>query len=236
MKILINYADKRFLASQKKNSSTGLKIGGFDKVISYGRKDIDDTFYQKNKLILDSSRGAGHWLWKPYIILKTLENANDEDIIFYCDSGSYFIDSMTPLFNLLESQSIIPFLLDAHLEKIWTKRDAFILMGIDDQKYFDTPQRMGGFQLIRKNSFSLNFYREYLTFAQNLQIITDIPNQCGKPNYLGFKDHRHDQSIFSLLTKKYDLKAFRDLSQWGNHLITSDCSYKQILQLTRDSA
>jgi len=237
MKILINYANKKFINSQKLNSSTGKTIGGFDRVISYGRKDIDEVFYQKNKMILENPRGAGYWLWKPYIILKTLESVNEGDIIFYCDSGSHFISSMEPLFELLtDAQDVIPFQLDdVQLEKKWTKRDAFILMGLDEPKYFDTPQRMGGFQLIRNSQFSLDFYREYLSFAQNPQIISDLPNKCGTPNYPEFKDNRHDQSIFSLLTKKYNLKAFRDLSQWGNHLITADSSYKQILKLTRNS-
>src|SRR3990172_10896734 len=236
MKILINYADTRFIESQKLNSSTGLNVGGFDRVISYGRKDIDEPFYQQNKSILDSRRGAGYWLWKPYIILKALEQSNNDDIIFYCDSGSYFIDSMKPLFKLLESQDIISFQLeDFHVEKKWTKRDTFVLIGLDEPKYFDTPQRLGGFQLIRNSPFSLKFYREYLAFAQNPQIITDIPNQCGKPNYPEFKDNRDDQSIFSLLTKKYNLPAYRDLSQCGNYLITPDSVYKQIINLTRDS-
>ena len=34
---------------------------------------------------------------------------------------------------------------------------------------------------------------------------SDIDNVMGKPNYKEFIDHRHDQSIFSVLTKKYNL-------------------------------
>ena len=44
---------------------------------------------------------------------------------------------------------------------------------------------------------------EYLYYAQDKRIITDDPNELGYNNYEGFRDHRHDQSILSLLTKKY---------------------------------
>jgi hypothetical protein len=58
----------------------------------------------------------------------------------------------------------------------------------------------------------------------------------GKPNYKEFKDHRHDQSIFSVLTKKYNLLAYRDPSQWGNKDIKtykSTSFYPQIIVSTR---
>jgi len=58
----------------------------------------------------------------------------------------------------------------------------------------------------------------------------------GKPNYKEFIDHRHDQSIFSVLTKKYNLLAYRDPSQWGNEDIKtykSTSFYPQIIVSTR---
>ena len=50
----------------------------------------------------------------------------------------------------------------------------------------------------------------------NKNILTDIPNACGLSNLPEFKDHRHDQSILSLLAKKHNVEMFRDPSQWGN--------------------
>lgn len=212
-KYLINYADKNFTKSQKKNSVSGINIGGFDKVIEYSRKDIDTDFYTKNQIILDSTRGAGYWLWKPYIIKKTLDRVNDGDIIFYCDAGSHFESSMKPLFNIINNtnQDIIPFQL-TNLEKHWTKADVFVLMELDFPEYYNTLQRLSGFHLLRKSEFTVKFYDEFLKYAQNINIISDLPNICGKKNYDGFRENRHDQSIFSLLTKKYKLKSYPDPS------------------------
>ena len=59
MKVLFNYAHNKFFKSQKLNSETGLGVGGFDKVYEYNKKDIDSTFYENYKHILDHPRGAG---------------------------------------------------------------------------------------------------------------------------------------------------------------------------------
>ncbi|PON13901.1 hypothetical protein C2W62_31935 [Candidatus Entotheonella serta] len=131
--------------------------------------------------------------------------------MFYCDSGAYFIKSVIPLIELCQEkeQDIIPFEIRLQ-EKFWTKRDAFILMDCDRPEYTDSFQRIGIYSLWRKTDFSTRVVDEWLTYAQDARIITDMPNQCGQPYYPGYRDHRHDQSIFSLLSKQYQLEAYRD--------------------------
>ena len=90
-----------------------------------------------------------------------------------------------------------------HLEKHYTKRDAFILLGADLPFFSETGQFNAAFQVYKKSKFTEIFLEEYLYYAHDKRIITDDENTLGKPNYEGFIDHRHDQSILSLLTKKY---------------------------------
>lgn len=236
MKLLINYANNVFRKSRKLNSKTGKELGLFDDIISYSLQDIDKNFFEKNKSILSQKRGNGYWLWKPYFIKKSLELLNSGDFLFYCDSGSYFIKPITPLIDtsLDTGQEIIVFELQ-FMERFWTKRDAFILMDCDFPKYIETNQRLASFSLWRKTRFTMDFINEYLLYAQDARILTDLENQCGNPNYPGFVEHRHDQSIFSLLTKKYDLEAYRDPSQWGNgeNRRYANSNYGQLIEHTR---
>jgi hypothetical protein len=236
MKLLINYANDVFRKSQRLNSKTGKEVGFFDEVISYSPGDIEPDFYEKNKRILSQKKGNGYWLWKPYFIKKTLEMLNWNDFLFYCDSGSYFIKPITPLIEIssLNSQDIIVFEL-SFTERIWTKRDAFILMNCDSPKYSESNQRLASFSLWKKSNFTIDFINEFLHYAQDERLITDLENQCGYPNYPDFREHRHDQSIFSLLSKKYDLNAYRDPSQWGNSLkkFYINSKYEQLIQHTR---
>lgn len=233
-KILINYADKLYYESQKHNSKSGLEVGGFTDAINYSSKDLDNSFFYKNRNILMQPRGAGYWLWKPYIILKTLETMNDNDILFYCDAGASFIDSFDDyLFDICykDEKGLILFN-GAHINKKYTKRDCFYYMECDSEKYTEMNQLTATFQLCRKTDFTIEFYKEHIKFAEDPRILTDFPNQCGLKNYDGFLDHRHDQSILSILQKKYEVKIIEDISQYGNNVRES--GFKQLINHHRN--
>lgn len=218
MKILFNYAHNKFLNSQKLNTKTGYDIGGFNVVYEYGKKDIDSLFYEQYKHILDQPRGAGYWLWKFYFAKKLL---NDDTIpensyIFYADSGSKFIDSIDHLITVFERDNLsVMTFRQNHLSYIWTKRDAFILTGTDKPEYTHTGARVGGWILFKKNGFSRNFINECYNYGIDYRIITDSPNELGLPNYEGFIENRHDETIITLVSKKHKLFPYRNPSQWG---------------------
>lgn len=215
MKILINYADDNFRDKQAYCTKMAKKKGKFDKVIEYSPSIIDDDFYKKNYKILSQKRGAGYWLWKPYILKKTLETLNYNDYLFYCDSGACFIDNVDILVSSLESSESDMMVYELPLiEKQWTKRDAFILMDCDKEEFSESNQRLATYFMLKKTSKTEEFVDDYLKFCLDERILTDIPNTT-KDNYLNFIDHRHDQSVFSLLTKKYNIQAFKDPSERG---------------------
>ena len=89
------------------------------------------------------------------------------------------------------------------LEKSYTKRDAFILLGADLPFYTDTNQYMAGIQVYKKSKFTEKFLEEVLYYSQDKRIITDDPNTLWFKNYEEFIDNRDDQSILSILIKKY---------------------------------
>ena len=80
-----------------------------------------------------------------------------------------------------------------------------------------------------------------LQYAQDIRIISDKSNVMGLPNYREFTDHRHDQSVISLMSKKYGFKRFRDPSQFGliNHYepeVEQRSTYPQIVDSHRLNA
>ena len=236
MSLLINFATDDFHKAQLFNSKTALSIGGFDRVLNTNPALIDSYFLKEHSHILNQSKGAGYWLWKPYFILQALNQLKDGDVLMYADSASHFVHPAEPLLNLPKSsgQDIIPFELEL-LEGQWSKRDAFVYMNADRSGFENTRQFLASFIVIQKSNFSVQFINEYLAYCCNPNILTDLDNTCGLPNYPEFKAHRHDQSVFSLLCKKYGLKGFRDPSQWGNSrkLDYQNSSYPQILEHTR---
>jgi hypothetical protein len=215
----INYAHNGYYNGQKINSESAISVGGFDKSIPHGFDNIDKEFYEKNKHILSQRRGAGYWLWKPYIISKLLNEIEYGDILCYTDSGSEFIKPAHSIFEKLEKtdKGILVFELNSNfVNKDLTKRDCFYYMGLDYEPFVSNIQVLASFIFLKKNIFSMNFIGEWLKYSEDYRIITDLPNECGLKNYEGFVDHRHDQSIFSLLCRKYNISTMPDISQYGN--------------------
>ena len=217
MIIAINYANKGFQKAQKLNLSTALEWGA-DKVIGYTPEDIDKDFIERNKDILAAKKGNGFYLWKPYFLNKAYKELKEGDYLIYTDSGSIYINKIQYLIDCMEKEKVdimVFSLEDKMLEKKYTKRDAFILMGCDSVEYTDTPQTLATYVLFKKSDFVEKFLLEDLEYAQDIRIISENENTQGEPNYPEYIAHRHDQSVWSLMTKKYGVKRFRDPSQYG---------------------
>lgn len=240
MIIAINYANKDFEKAQKLNLKTAIEWGA-DKVIGYTPQDIDAEFAEKNKDILSARKGNGYYLWKPYFLNKAYKELKDGDYLIYTDAGSIYVNKIQYLIDCMEKEEldIMVFSLEQEmLEKKYTKRDAFLIMDCDNTDFTDTPQTIGGYVVLKKSYFVENFLAEDLTYAQDYRMITEAENTLGKPNYDGFVAHRHDQSVWSLMSKKYKLKRFRDPSQFGlkNHYekdVEERSSFPQIIDSHR---
>jgi len=225
MKLLINYGHNGFEHSQALNEKSGLEKGGFTHVTKYRFGDLGQDFTTKNNHILSQSRGAGYWLWKPYFILENLKKMNEGDILCYSDAAITFLGDMGEYFDecINDEKGIVLFFNASQLNYQWTKRDCFVLMEMDGMSPPGDPTPCGPYarqanaaiQICRKTDFSISFYEEYLKLCEDERILTDIPNTQGKPNYEGFRDHRHDQSILSLLRFKYKVRSREDICQWG---------------------
>ena len=232
----ISYGNERYSRQLEFNGRSALEIAKVDKFYGYTPKDIDPEFREKNKYILDKLRGNGYWLWKPYFLYKTLtEKLNYGDYLIYSDAAILYVDSAEKIVDFLNKKNLdmythrLP-----HLERKFTKRDAFILLGVDTPFYAETGQFNAAFQIYRKTTFTEYFLKEYLYYAQDKRIITDDSNEMGEENYPEFKDHRHDQSILSLLIKKYGQvnsnKTNLDLEEikkYEEDMPTIFCHYRQ---------
>jgi hypothetical protein len=206
--VAISYSNEIYQTQLQYNKKSAFDNGKVDEYYEYGPNDIDKDFREKNKDILSRKRGNGYWLWKPYIILKTLkEKLNNGDYLFYTDACIFYNNDTKILVNFLinNNQEMWAYRLDNIIEKIYTKRDAFILLGADSPFYTDTKTIEASIQIYKKSLFTEKFLEEYLYYSQDKRIITDDPNVLLLPNYQGFIENRHDQSVFSILIKKYGL-------------------------------
>ena len=220
--VAISYSNQVYLTQLEYNRKSAIEIGKVDEFYSYGPENIDKIFKENNKDILSRNKGNGYWLWKSYFLLKTMkEKLNEGDYLIYTDACNLYMDNTKILieFMIKEKAEILLYRLP-FLEKCWTKRDAFILMGADSPFYSDTNQFSASHQIYRKSKFTEIFLEELLYYSQDKRIITDEPNTLGFPNLEGFLENRHDQSVLSLLIKKYGLaysgKANMNITKLNN--------------------
>ena len=230
------YGDEKYEKSISLLKKTFESEGKVDKVFDYHKQWLMSTeFWRKNEFILSRPRGAGYWIWKPYIMLETFKNMEDGDVLMYVDAGVKAIADLTPLRDITVDNGKMLFYLGFQ-NKQWTKRDCFVLLNADEEKYWNGPQTNAFCQLYVKNKENEEFLKEYLRYLRDPRVVTDDINVCGKPNFLDFRDHRHDQSVLSLLTIKYRFNVFADPSQWGNDVRAnfSNSPYGQLLHHHRN--
>jgi hypothetical protein len=196
------------------NARSAINVGKFDTVNIYTMNDIDQEFKLKNKHILQFKRGSGYWLWKSYVIFKTLLEINENDVLCYNDSKYVWTTDIRKLEkDILTNKHIGCYInkpsTGTHIERQWTKGDAYLLMNIPNNELGNSikncPQFWAGFVLLRKNVISTRFVGEWLTYSQDERIITDSPSFMIH-NDNAFLENRHNQTVFSLLCKKWGLE------------------------------
>jgi hypothetical protein len=216
---LISYATSEFLPLYHE-LSVSLKRYGITRQKVFSPNDLIQTpFHRANQDVLEAPRGAGYWLWKPYIILEALWHLAEGDILFYADAACRFIASPKPLVRLAQKEpsGLIAFHLRPLQASEWCKRDAFILTGCDAPSFWDSDKVMGGLLLFRKCDRAMQLVTEWLDWCCRPGVLTDAPSQLGE-ELPGFREHRHDQALLGLLLKKHGIEPYRNPSIWGNHL------------------
>lgn len=166
----------------------------------------DDEFWKTHgDFIIKNTRGYGYWLWKPYLIKKIIEQIEDNDILLYADAGCIIQpthkDELLRLFKVVETDLIIASL--TCNEQDYSKMDLIHHLNMENDKSIKVNQRQGSTIMFKKCKETVDLVNEWYNISCNYHMIDDTPSII--PNVGSFKEHRHDQSIFSLLTKKYNI-------------------------------
>ena len=240
---LCNYAHKRYTCSQRHNTQSGMTNGGISNTFEWGYDHLGNDFKEKNKEILAIEKGAGLWVWKPYIIWQSLKLIGDRDFLFYSDSGIVFLKNLSPLAKICAERT--SGIMSFHMEKLnngnlnveagQTKRDIFILCHCDNEEVKTGRPKLASYSMWRKTQAALDFLQEWMYHVEDIRCIGEGKSVLGEEDPR-FITHRHDQSVYSTLINKYKFPSFRDCSQWGNPFMKEDSSeYPQLLNHHRIS-
>ena len=209
----------------------------YDEIKIFNPENFDVKMKKKYKYITsnrNNKRGYGYWFWKPLFIQKIMNEINEGDIIHYVDIGCHIQNKNARFREYLElldepNMWILPF--QYHLRQVkfsddisFQKREEFKYTKADLLNYFGflnnkdithTPQYWAGSFFLAKKLESEKFLNEWINiFEEKFELIDDSNSKI--KNFDGFIENRHDQSVFSLLCKKYKLKSLSAFEcEWG---------------------
>ena len=138
---IISFADRhpQRISNMKKFCERLGKYSLIDEVKVFDMNDIPEKVYYNNKSLFDSQRYF-NMLAKVYLTQKTLEDSQDCDIILWIDSDIVDIreDGIENLFNLCNNseKGIVGFHNDFWLERLFTKKDLYEYLDIEDPNYW----------------------------------------------------------------------------------------------------
>ena len=201
-------------------------------IACFGPDSLDEQFCKQNESILTHKRGGGYWLWKPYILAAMLAST-DAEYVIYCDCGSTIIKPLASVIQVMRETgaAILAFDMTSNgrLEYQWTKGEVLRAFNAEDAAFAATGQITGAVSVWRVCDASREFVDAWLKLMQFPEFATDAPSADGGGDTPGFVEHRHDQSIFSLLIKQgmqnsspeKPLAVTQDFRTWiGHHHIS----------------
>ena len=204
---------KRFIKQSNEISLyKDYKIFGWKDLSLNKKKQIKNFFKKGNKRLF------GYACWKPEIILNYLNSLPKESILQYSDIGCHlnkngmqrlkFYLETTNKNNILAFQYKKPefeminknLKYQIYYENEYTKGDLFNYFKLPiDSQIRKSEQVWSGTVFFKNNSITKNFLKEWNDVCCKMNLIDDSPSI--EMNSEEFIEHRHDQSIFSILCK-----------------------------------
>ena len=155
--------------------------------------------------VINTTKGLGHWKWKPFIILRRLRELGDGEILLYVDRDLRLGHNLSALFCLGQNaaKGVACFHQACYTERPWTSRELVTAAGAGSAE-LDSVQINGGLQVWRRSSAALALAEKYLEWTE--RFARDPVNRSDEDQ--SYRAHRHDQSCFSLLAKKAGVQSF----------------------------
>jgi len=196
----------------------------FDKVVKFTDADLknDTEFWEKHGAFIEShKRGYGYWIWKPYLMKKVFEQMNENDILFYLDSGcemkSGSNDTLKEYVKRCDECNIL-YTSTSHNEKQYNKMDILREFNMDTDEIKNSIQYQSGIIIVKKTSLTTYLANDWYSIACNYHLIDDSPSVY--QNDPSFREHRHDQSVLSLLIKS---DKYKDTMNKKRNLLDKPC-------------
>jgi len=235
MKVLLTFASSSMRRSADRLAEQAKALGFYDAIYSCSEVNLSPDFRAKHKdALIEGTRGYGYWCWKPQIIYQTLDGMSEGDILQYTDAGCHLnpkgIARLKEYFELARNskKGILAFqlrdpsppLLKPSVGALnlpdcqWIKGDLLDYFAVRDRKDITATQTIGaGIIFIRKCQESVALIEKWRSVIEtDFSLIDDTRSRS--ENLPGFREHRHDQAIFSIICKLEAIETISAYEYW----------------------
>ena len=195
----------------------------YDEVKVFDWQDLSLEKKKQMKSIFNKGqkRLYGYGSWKAEIILTYLEKIPKNSILQYSDIGCVFNpngrEKLKEYIQITDKENLLAFKysdpkfnikdkykFQIYYENQYTKADAWKYFNIDDNSDFlKTEQVWSGTMFFKNNIFTKKILNNWKKALNETNLIDDSPS--AKQNHPNFIEHRHDQSMLSLICKKENI-------------------------------
>ncbi|WP_281799696.1 hypothetical protein [Methylocystis echinoides] len=194
--------DLRCAAKRVEREACASKV--FFQVKTYNFERIAGNFpsfwTQWGGFLLENERGAGYWLWKPFLILETLSRIKENDFLLYCDSGCELLSEKSADLSLLfpdhHEFEVTLFRIDGHPNDSWTNHYCLSRLNVS-ARIARRPQYAATAIALKNCARVREFIKEWYDMASLDNGALLIDRSEVESSF--FKEHRHDQSIMSIV-------------------------------------
>jgi len=177
-------------------------------VITYNEFDVMDLLELYPQHFFNS-KGFGWWLWKPFLISKTLNELPADDYVIYLDST---IEVLKNPFELIKTKEDIILYNNGQLHHEYCKAECYYSMAI--YSALDQLQANAAIQIYKNTEVTQTFLTDYFFACSNLMLVNDEHNN--EIQITKFKEHRHDQAILTNLAIEAGIKLNQSPCQFGS--------------------
>lgn len=209
---LITFADggAGYLTGRDLLIRTATEARWFESITAYDEnrlaQESPDWYEEHRAFIKSNRRGFGYWIWKPEIIRLKLSEVSADDVVLYLDAGcqinSKGITRFKKYIELTNLFGMFCFYLNGPNYTIgqWTKADLLRYFDIQfDDPILAMPQVEAGVSFYKNTKTtikSVQLWSETMT-CKDYHFVNDNPSHATEGR--AFIEHRHDQSVFSLI-------------------------------------
>lgn len=183
-----------------------------DVCIAFGRESLGKDFLERNAAILESKRGAGYWIWKPFLIFRVLMAVQEGDLVMYSEYTSVFKQDLGPAFNLpADTDQDVVFFEHPRGEeggaRTWSKGDVLMLLDCYNNSCTEeAPHVTAAYSVWKKSEESVLLASYLMSYMEDPRVSTDLQDTLGFPNLLYRTGEPQESAVAGITAYKWGLK------------------------------